>query len=324
MKKLVSVVLAISIVATIFSMCGLTAFAKTSGTCGENAYWNYDESTKTITISGTGAVHSGLAGWDELDAENVIIEDGITYIGYLHCNSMKYLKIAGSVKCISDYAIFSYNLKEVKLEYGIESLEVGPFANNPALEKVNIPGSVKTFMGCTFSYCSSLKTVILEEGIDIITEAMFLNCTSLESITIPSTVKRIDGDAFNGCTSLKEVTIPENVEIINIRAFEGCSALTEINIPESTTQILNGAFNNCSSLGKIYINNKHCLIETKDTIPENAVIYGYTDSSAEKYAEQYGREFVALDDDIISIFIRFIKSYIDFIKSLFNYFLKMI
>lgn len=42
-------------------------------------------------------------------------------------------------------------------------------------------------------------------------------------------------------------------------------------------------------------NNAECFIyDSESTIDSSAVIYGYEDSSAEKYANEYNRKFAAL------------------------------
>ncbi len=55
------------------------------GSCGENATWKYDEETKTLTISGTGAVDANTedkpAYYLGYEIAKVIVEDGITSIG---------------------------------------------------------------------------------------------------------------------------------------------------------------------------------------------------------------------------------------------------
>ena len=300
MKKSISVMLVLSIIISLFAMCGVTSFAEeiTSGKCGEDAVWEYDADSKTITVSGSGSLW-GSSDWKNLDFLNFIVTDEISYIGSFVLgaeHTVEYIFIDGNVKCISDYA-FSHcpNLKKIELGYGIESLEVGPFANNPALETVNIPGSVKTFMGCTFANCSSLKNVVLEEGVEEITNVMFFNCVSLKSLVLPETLKIIREEAFMGCTSLKEISVPVSTTRIYYKAFEG------------------------TSLEKITINNKNCIIDfDESTIPETAVIYGYTDSIAESYAKAFDRKFVALDDDLFSKFVRFFENFADLIKAFFN------
>lgn len=56
------------------------------------------------------------------------------------------------------------------------------------------------------------------------------------------------------------------------------------------------AFSGCDSLKSINIMNKNCDIYDIDfTISDTATIYVYKNSTAQKYAEKYGRKFVALD-----------------------------
>lgn len=66
--------------------------------CGENATWKYDEDTKTLTVSGTGAMddwldsdHIPWAGIAEI-IENVVIENEITSVGnnaFKDCTGLK-------------------------------------------------------------------------------------------------------------------------------------------------------------------------------------------------------------------------------------------
>lgn len=57
----------------------------TSGACGENAYWSYDATTKTLTISGTGAIitpNGDQPCWGPLYGKivRVVFDAGITHI----------------------------------------------------------------------------------------------------------------------------------------------------------------------------------------------------------------------------------------------------
>ena len=59
-KKLLAIILVIALIISIcpLGMFTFTASAETvSGTCGTNLTWQYDTSTYTLTISGTGAMN---------------------------------------------------------------------------------------------------------------------------------------------------------------------------------------------------------------------------------------------------------------------------
>lgn len=56
MKKLVSLLLSFTMLLSIVSVVDFSAFADTltTGKCGENVTYSFDESTGVLTISGTG------------------------------------------------------------------------------------------------------------------------------------------------------------------------------------------------------------------------------------------------------------------------------
>ena len=68
--------------------CTIPAMAanETSGKCGENVTWSFDEQTQTLTISGTGEMNndtfSSEMRWAHLynKIRYIVIEDGITTI----------------------------------------------------------------------------------------------------------------------------------------------------------------------------------------------------------------------------------------------------
>jgi len=98
-------------------------------------------------------------------------------------------------------------------------------------------------------------------------------------INIPSKVddlpvKSIDNAAFKGNQTLEKILIPNNIENIESYAFKDCTNLSNITI----------------------INPKCDICDSPDTIPEDAVIYAYENSTAQEYALKYEREFVSLGE----------------------------
>ncbi len=119
-NKILSVILALMMV---ISIIPLTASAETptSGVCGKNATWEFDEIAGTLTISGEGPMYDYYySRQDEVDTrpwapyddliEFVIIEDGITYIGeyaFVKFNLLTIVTIPESVTKIGEYAFNS-------------------------------------------------------------------------------------------------------------------------------------------------------------------------------------------------------------------------
>ena len=82
-----------------------------SGTCGEDNQltWTYDDETKTLTISGSGALTSNFTYGVEAPTQmqNLIIGNEVTVIGdsaFYGMSTINHLVIGGSVASIGDYA----------------------------------------------------------------------------------------------------------------------------------------------------------------------------------------------------------------------------
>lgn len=165
-------------------------------------------------------------------------------------------------------------------------------------------GDMKDFVGSNdapwVDKRNSIQNVIIEDGVTSIGDYAFFDCKNLIEITIPNSVTTIGDSAFSGCSSLSQIAIPDSVTSIGRLAFYGCSSLTEITIPNSVTSISAYTFYVCNNLAKITIENPECTIANADSIPEDTMIYGYADSTAEKFARENGREFVALDAPVLA------------------------
>ncbi len=166
------------------------------------------------------------------------------------------------------------------IENGVTNIGSGIFSNYPNLTSVSIPNSVTTIGNFAFRSCPNLTSVSISEGVTTIGDWAFDTCPNLTDITIPESVTNIGAYAFSDCTGLTSVVIPESVTEINSRAFGSCEKLESITIKNSDCEILSNAiFNGEDENGEYY----------------HGIIYGYVNSTAQSYAEQYGYTFEALD-----------------------------
>ena len=124
-NKILSIILAILMVISIIPITA-SAAAPTSGTCGDNLTWEFDEYTSTLTISGTGDMYYYdvyfNASNDEADdrpwqaytskIKNIIINEGVTTISEKAFYNFEYLffvTIPLSLTRIKDKAFYSWD-----------------------------------------------------------------------------------------------------------------------------------------------------------------------------------------------------------------------
>ena len=263
----------------------------------------------------------------------------VTELGsaFMYCDGITSIVIPDSVKVIDECTFTDCTqLKTVKLSSGLTKVEQFLFTNCTSLESIEIPDNVTNIGLAAFNGCSNLKTIKVGKGVSDFDTTAYLSCPSLERFIVDAENLYYSSDD-NGALFDKDkttlffypsantsatYTVPESVVTIFDNAFTSCNYLKNIEISESVERVY-GRISG-SSLEKITFYNKNCVIDFESqTIPESVVIYGYTDSVAEQYAERFNRKFIALDNDIISVFIRFVKSYIDLIMTLIKNVLKM-
>ena len=291
---------------------------------GEGAFWGCYE-LPGITIPGS-LTDLGLnAFYDCKSLVSVTLEDGIETIGeraFVDCFSLMQVSIPSSVTSIEDHAFdCCYGLRTIEVPEGVTRIGKGAFANCTNLAEVQIPESVTCIDEYAFRGCSSLESIVLPVNITTIETGTFYDCAGLKNVSIPDSVVMIKSQAFWGCKSLPDVGIPENVTEISREAFCNCESLTKILIPEKITVIYEETFRNCNSLTAITIPESvtsvrmrafnSCDHLEKAVIPasvteiqygafldENGyplpelVIYGYSGSCAEQYANENEIPFV--------------------------------
>jgi len=156
----------------------------------------------------------------------------------------------------------------------------------PTYESITFPKSVVVIRRC--SGFPNLKTIIIPDNVNRIDGSAFRDCISLTSIKLPKELKSINAFTFYGCVSLEEVIIPENVVLISGYAFTDCPKLKSIFIPK-TVESIGGNFPISENGWDPYlcgpIADRTCAIK------------GYRNTEAERYALEYGHEFIALDDE---------------------------
>ena len=269
----------------------------------------------------------------------VIIKDGtflISRFAFDECNGLTEVVIPGSVDIIDEYAFYNcHDLKSVTIGEGLTEIGYSAFNECKSLEHIELPDTVKEIASSVFEGCESLKSAKLSKGIEYIAGNLFMDCLSLKEIIIPEGVKKIGEYAFYGCSELKNITFPKNVKEIGNFAFYNCSGLESLIIPENVETVCSYAFYGCSGLKNVIVQEGvkvidwkaflNCTGLTEIEIPKSAdeiyrscigyyrndgsdedlkidglKIKGYENTSAMRYANSEGFEFVAWKEKTIS------------------------
>ncbi len=268
MKKLLSVVLCLLMIAALLPLDLHTAKAEeTSGQCGDDLYWSFDESTGTLTITGSGEMYGysiGTAPWDSVRSEitAVVFPDGMTSVGrsaFYGCTGIEEIVVPDSVTVINDGAFRGCTgVTSITAPCSVRVVSTNyTFSDCTAVTTVHITKGTGTMAAGPLPYVSGSGSVsvILDDGVRNISDKAFRNKRYLTSITIPSSVTDIADEAFYGCSGLTAITIPSSVTDIGDSAFYNCTGLEAIAIPDSVTSIGWGAFFGCTALGSVTISN---------------------------------------------------------------------
>lgn len=235
-KRFLAFIVLVSVLCTAFPVFADEPEQPITGSCGEKLTWTYYQSTKTLTISGTGdmsdydesVVNGGyVAPWrrqiNTQNIQNVVISDGVTSIGdfaFYLCDKINNITISDSVTSIGDNAfLWCDSLPEVKIPNSVTHIGERAFSNCTALTSITIPGSVTDIGDYAFYDCSDITAITFSEGVKNIGESAFGSCSSITKITIPDSVTSIGVWAFNGCSALKNITLSDGITNIGYQAF---------------------------------------------------------------------------------------------------------
>ena len=268
-KRLLSMILALSMMLTILPVNAITAWAADgkSGACGGGLTYTMiqndgtDTYTLAITKSGTGTgvmtdYGYGSTPWyADCGKITKLTIDGATSIGknaFDGCRNLTDVVISSGVTSIGEDAFeFCEKLTNTSISNILKeatSIGEGAFRGCTSLTSVEIPKSVTSIDVAAFGQCSNLTSVKILGTITSIAKSTFIVCGKLRDIEIPVSVTSIGDWAFQGCSELADIKIPEKVTSIGNCAFKNCTSLTTIKIPDSVTSIGESAFNGCSSL----------------------------------------------------------------------------
>ncbi len=247
---------------------------------------------------------------------DVTLPDSVTEIGenaFYECTALETISLGAGLETIGKYA---FNLCEsltiVSLPATLTSIGEGAFNDCHSVMAYEVDPASSVYAsedGVLFD--KEMETLMdypcgrtveeydVPDGVTMIGDYAFGFCQALKKVTLPDSVTEIGKNAFYFCGNLTTISLGNGVTRIDDYAFEICESLQHITLPESVTYVDMDAFFGCESLASITFLNATCEVDAPiDTFGFTGTVYGYTDSTAQAYAEKYNHRFVALDAEL--------------------------
>ena len=274
----------------------------TSGTCGENATWEYKEDEKTLYINGSGAMADYKADsfvpYHSIPYEKVVIAPEITKIGsYAFYNA----------------AAMDFRLTEAVAEIGEKAIGYYDNDGTPALrEGTNITGydglAPMVYASENNIKFNSLGSFIITEGKlgDSITWVYDIKTKAL-TVSGTGATYNYSSDKLPEFASydIESITVSDGITALGDYVFCTKVAYTSITLGKDIEKI--GAY----ALG--YIKTE---ASEEAVVNKSAVVRGYISTPADDYALRKGLKFEALDGDKLPLFSLVVSSVIDHAKKL--------
>lgn len=305
-KRTLSLILSLVLMVTT-CMSVMVTDAKAVTVPGPNLTYDFDSSTGTLTISGTGDMYdfrdtdlgsNHKTPWSNFkdDILKVVINEGVTRVGqysFFNCANLKSVSLPSTVKSIGGYGITGGYA-------GTNGLSYGAFRDCVSLTDINLPEGLQKIEIAAFRGCTSLKKVTLPNSLTDMAAGVFVNCTGISEVTFGSGLTEVPLEAFYNCSNLAKINWNSAITSVGEWAFYG-SRLTSIELPEHIAEISARAFADSFHLYDAYIYNRKCTISslafnnTKLTVTQDFNVHGYTGSTAQTFAEDKSYTFVPLD-----------------------------
>ncbi|MBO4798904.1 MAG: leucine-rich repeat domain-containing protein, partial [Candidatus Methanomethylophilaceae archaeon] len=275
------------------------ADAADSGSCGDGVVWSFEGDTLSVTYTGEGTgrmddhsdpMEFGYASlWKSIN--NVVIGEGVTYLGYCAFNgfAIKSITLSSTVEEIGRSSLAGNDITSVDLK-NVVRIGQSAFNENKKLESVVIPSTVESIGNYAFDLCESLANAdtsgatsltsignsafvhnaitsfYVPASVTSLGTGIFAECFNLGTINVDEANENyvsVDGVVYDaGMTAVlhfpaaKECAlyeIPDTVTSVGSAAFANSYRMRAVTIPDSVTVISNNGFEKSTGLTSIKI-----------------------------------------------------------------------
>ena len=226
--KIIALVLVIVTALTLFAGCANKTAAEDAEGEWENVSWSYKKESKTLTISGGGAVPSAK---DSLSVPWKSIRGSVEKLKFVTTEEAPFTSVG-------DYAFYGMTaLKSIELPTGVTSIGKCSFAFCSALDEVHLPETLTTIGESAFEGCKSVLALEIPASVTSVGERSFAFCRRLEIITFRGKVGRIGKWTFKECENLDSLRMDTTGVSFDASAFEG-AAIDSTGVKSLNTSIV--------------------------------------------------------------------------------------
>lgn len=274
-----------------------------SGETDDGIRWKWERNTGVLTVSGTGSISgytsTTMPWYDVINyATEIVVSDGITSIGkyaFYKAENAQKISLPDTLTTINERA-FEYcsSVEELIIPDTVNQIGYGTFANMTNLKKVTVPAST-TYRSYCFDNDKAIEEIKITYGID--GTMPIANVTAEQSYILDVFYKRTGSFGPWKYAENAVVKIEDGVSKIGDKAFYYCLGIENIELPDTVTEIGTGNFVSTDAATEITILNPNCSIQEGSFTGSNTII-GYSNSTAEVFADNNSIPFKAIDEHI--------------------------
>lgn len=221
----------------------------TSGTCGDNLVWSFEEATGTLTIAAVdGAAFTRMNDYEPEQTPWYSLKDSITTVeirdvSYLGTNAfygldkMTAVRLPGTLSYFHNPFETCTSLAEISFPEGNEN---GFYVTDDGTMVLQQTQSMGIHLWAVVPALTG--SVKLPSQITAIQTNAFLGCGGITDLDLPEDLVSILGCSFTGCTGVTRLTIHDKIQGIGAKAFLGCENLTHILFTGNSPYLKSDAF----------------------------------------------------------------------------------
>lgn len=229
-KRLVSLILALSIAISAISAMGLATYATDEEEVLSFSTWTPDEGDCYAILNSCSTSATG------------VVTVPATYEGL----PVRYVSQEAFKDCTE--------ITSLVFEGGVEVINEKAFSGCTSLTSVTFPSTILCLMDNIFLNCDNMKNIFFADAESLFNANkhmlwapnhswnLYIGGKYTANLVVPEGVTCIEWGAFDMCSSIKAVSLPSTIEEVETFAFYDCENLEYITIPDIPVDISERAF----------------------------------------------------------------------------------